>query len=166
MKIVFLAMIIFGEAALLPLLAGEGSDKSVASPSFQSDKSVASPKGALLEEIAACDEAADAAVAAIRTPKELKAKQAAWRAWWLNALGEMPARTPINARMVGTVQCEGFRLENIIFESQPGVYVTAHLALPMRPRGSAALPHGEPPREGRAPARPPPPPSSCSRTTA
>ena len=155
MKIVFLAMIIFGEAALLPLLAGEGSDKSAASPSFQSDKSVASPKGTLLEEIAACDEAADAAVAAIRTPKELKAKQAAWRAWWLNALGEMPARTPINARVVGTVQCEGFRLENIIFESQPGVYVTAHLALPMRPRGSAALPHGEPPREGRAPARPP-----------
>ena len=137
-------MIIFGEAALSPLLAGE-----------RSDKSVASPKGALLEEIAACDEAADAAVAAIRTPKELKAKQAAWRAWWLNALGEMPARTPINARVVGTVQCEGFRLENIIFESQPGVYVTAHLALPMRPRGSAALPHGEPPREGRAPARPP-----------
>ena len=68
MKIVFLAMIIFGEAALSPLMAGEGSDKSVASP-----------KGALLEEIAACDEAADAAVATIRTPEELKAKQAAWR---------------------------------------------------------------------------------------
>ena len=62
-------MVIFGEAALSPLLAGEGSDKSVASP-----------KGALLEEIAACDVAADAAVAAIRTPEELKAKQAAWRA--------------------------------------------------------------------------------------
>ena len=146
MKIVFLAMIIFGEAALLPLLAGEGSDKSVASP-----------KGALLEEIAACDAAADDAVAAIRTPEELKAKQAAWRAWWLDALGGMPASTPLNARVVGTVLCEGFRLENIIFESQPGVYVTAHLALPMRPRGSAALPHGEPPREGRAPARPPSP---------
>ena len=119
MKIVFLAMIIFGEAALSPLLAGE-----------RSDKSVASPKGALLEEIAACDEAADAAVAAIRTPKELKAKQAAWRAWWLNALGEMPARTPINARVVSCAEFDGFRLENIIFESQPGVYVTAHLAIP------------------------------------
>ena len=120
MKKVFLgAMVIFGEAALSPLLAGE-----------RSDKSVASPKGALLEEIAACDVAADEVVAAIRTPEELKAKQAAWRAWWLDALGEMPKRTPLNARVVSTVQCDGFRLENIIFESQPGVYVTAHLAIP------------------------------------
>ena len=119
MKSVFLAMIIFGEAALSPLMAGEGSDKSVASPRMS-----------LVDEIAACDVAADDAVAAIRTPEELKAKQAAWRAWWLEALGEMPARTPLNARVVGTVLCDGFRLENIIFESQPGVYVTAHLAIP------------------------------------
>ena len=69
MKWPLLAMIIFGEAALSPLL-GAGSDKSVASP-----------KGALLEEITARDVAADEAVAAIRTPEELKATQAAWRAW-------------------------------------------------------------------------------------
>ena len=133
MKIRFLAMVIFGEAALSPLLANMP----------------------LIDEIAASDKAADDAVVAIRTPEELKAKQAAWRTWWLDALGEMPARTPLNARVVGRAEFDGFRLENIIFESQPGVYVTAHLALPMRPRGSAALPHGEPPREGRAPARPP-----------
>ena len=132
MKKILIAAIVFGEAAFLPLLAGT-----------------------LLEEIAARDVATAAAVAAIRTPTELRAKQAAWRAWWRDALGGMPARTPLNARVVGTVQCEGFRLENIIFESQPGVYVTAHLALPMRPRGSAALPHGEPPGERRAAARPP-----------
>ena len=107
-----------GEAALSPLLGG------------RSDKSVASPKGALLEEIAARDEAADAAVASIRTVDELKAKQAAWRTYWLDALGEMPARTPLNARVTSRAEYDGFRLENIIFESQPGVYVTAHLALP------------------------------------
>ena len=73
--------IALGEAALLPLL-GEGSDRSVASP-----------KGALLEEIAARDEAADAAVAAIRTPEELKAKQAAWRAWSKNAKKLVPTPT-------------------------------------------------------------------------
>ncbi len=108
MKIVFLAMVIFGEAALSPLLANIP----------------------LNDEIAARDKAADDAVAAIRTPDELKAKQAAWRAWWLDALGEMPARTPLNARVVGSAGFDGFRLENIIFESQPGVYVTAHLAIP------------------------------------
>ena len=74
--------------------------------------------------------AADEAVAAIRTPDDLKAKQAAWHAWWLDALGGMPERTPLNARVAGTVECDGFRLENIVFESQPGVFVTAHLALP------------------------------------
>jgi len=144
MKVFLLAAILLGEAALSPLLAGEGSDKSAVSPRMS-----------VIDEIAARDVAADDAVAAICTPEELKAKQAAWRAWWLDALGGMPARTPLNARVVGLAEFDGFRLENIIFESQPGVYVTAHLALPMRPRGSAALPHGEPPREGRAAAHPP-----------
>ena len=114
---ILMAAIMLGEAALSPLLAGN-----------------------ILEEIAARDEVADAVVASIRTVDELKAKQAAWRAYWLDALGEMPARTPLNARVASRAEYDGFRLENIIFESQPGVYVTAHLALPMRPRGSAALP--------------------------
>ena len=127
LKRILLAVIMLGEAALSPLL-GEGSDKSVASP-----------KGVLLEEIAMCDEAADAAVASIRTVDELKAKQAAWRTYWLDALGEMPARTPLNARVVGTTECDGFRLENIIFESQPGVYVTAHLALPAITRSDKSV---------------------------
>ena len=64
MKIVFLAMVIFGEAAFSPLLANMP----------------------LIDEIAARDKAADDTVAAIRTPQELKAKQAAWRTWWLDAL--------------------------------------------------------------------------------
>ena len=51
MKIEFLAIVIFGEAAFSPLLAGN-----------------------LLEEVAACDVAADAAVTSIRTVDELKAK--------------------------------------------------------------------------------------------
>ncbi|HRT29732.1 MAG TPA: hypothetical protein P5527_08070, partial [Kiritimatiellia bacterium] len=37
----------------------------------------------LMARVAACDETADAAVAAIRTPEELAAKQRAWRATWL-----------------------------------------------------------------------------------
>ena len=117
-KVLFTAMM-FGEAALSPLLASMP----------------------LIDEIAARDKAADDAVAAIRTTEELAAKQRAWRTCWLDALGGMPARTPLNARVVGTVQCEGFRLENVIFESQPGVYVTAHLAMPaVRTRGSASRP--------------------------
>ena len=95
-----------------------------------------------IDEVAAFDEAADAAIAAIRSPKELSAKQAEWRATWLDAMGGLPAeRTPLNARVTGVVECDGFRMENIVFESLPGVFVTAHLALPEeRTLGSASLP--------------------------
>ena len=84
----------------------------------------------LLDEVRDADVAADAALTSIRTCEELAALKSAWRTWWLDALGGMPERTPLNARVAGTVECDGFRLENIVFESQPGVFVTAHLALP------------------------------------
>ena len=133
MKIVFLAMVIFGEAALSPLLASMS----------------------LIDEIAARDKAVDDAVAAIRTSEELAAKQVAWRAYWLDALGEMPARTPLNARVVGRAEFDGFCLENVIFESQPGVYVTAHLAIPtgttgVSPVAEAAV-AGRPPYQAGQP---------------
>ena len=87
----------------------------------------------VVDQVFSADAAADAAIAAIRTPDELKAKQTAWRAYWLDALGEMPPRTPLHARVAGSTTFDGFRLENIIFESMSGVFVTAHLALPTDP---------------------------------
>ncbi len=89
----------------------------------------------LLDEVRDADGAADAAVASIGTLSNLAAKQRELRAWWIDALGGMPERTPLNARVVGTVECDGFRLENVLFESQPGVFVTAHLALPSSSKG-------------------------------
>ena len=94
----------------------------------------------LLDELSTADQAADAVVSAIATPAELTAKQAAWRTAWIEGLGGLPARTPLNARVVGQVQGDGFRLENILFESQPGVFVTAHLALPTDPKFKAPYP--------------------------
>ena len=53
------------------------------------------------------------------------------RAWFLGAIGGLPPRdTPLNARITGTVQRDGFRVEKILLESQPGVFVTAALFLP------------------------------------
>lgn len=88
----------------------------------------------LLDEVRRADEACDAAVAAIASPEELAAKQAEWRSAWLGAMGGLPEeRTPLNARVTGVVECDGFRMENVVFESMPGVFVTAHLALPSDP---------------------------------
>ena len=53
----------------------------------------------------------------------------------LRALGGLPERTPLNARVTGVVDREDYRIEKIIFESQPRFYVTANLYLPKRGSG-------------------------------
>lgn len=44
--------------------------------------------------------------------------------------GDFPKRTDTKGHIVGTRQCEGFRIEKILFQSLPGRYVTAHLYMP------------------------------------
>lgn len=46
------------------------------------------------------------------------------------AFGPEPERTPLNARVTGTVEREAYRIEKVIFESRPGLLVTANLYLP------------------------------------
>src|SRR5256884_5501514 len=48
----------------------------------------------------------------------------------LKDLGGFPDRTPLNARVVGDLERPGYRIEKVIFESQPRFYVTANLYLP------------------------------------
>lgn len=53
------------------------------------------------------------------------------RAAFLESIGGLPpADTPLNARTVGILARPGYHIEKVIFESQPGVYVTALLYLP------------------------------------
>lgn len=44
--------------------------------------------------------------------------------------GPFPERTDVKGKVCGIRQCDGFRIEKIIFQSKPGRYVTAHLYLP------------------------------------
>ncbi|HEU4471072.1 MAG TPA: acetylxylan esterase [Flavisolibacter sp.] len=46
------------------------------------------------------------------------------------AVGTFPAKTPLNAKLLRTVDKEGYKIEHIVFESQPGYYVTSSLFLP------------------------------------
>ncbi len=50
----------------------------------------------------------------------------------LQGIGGLPERTPLNARVTGVIEREDHRIEKIVFESQPGFYVTANLYLPKR----------------------------------
>ncbi len=45
-------------------------------------------------------------------------------------VGPFPEKTPLNARIVRTIYKKSYRVEHIIFESQPGFYVTSSLFIP------------------------------------
>ena len=47
-------------------------------------------------------------------------------------LGPFPVKTPLNAKVVGTLEGDGCRIEKVIFESRPRHYVTANLYLPAK----------------------------------
>jgi len=59
---------------------------------------------------------------------QLRQKQQKEAIW--DAIGRFPEKTPLNARITSVVQKEGFRIENLIYESLPGYYVTASLFIP------------------------------------
>lgn len=46
------------------------------------------------------------------------------------SFGPNPERTPLDARVTGTVARDTYRIENVIFESRPGFPVTANLYIP------------------------------------
>lgn len=52
------------------------------------------------------------------------------RARFRRVLGPLPARTPLRARVVGTVPQAGFVIEKVIYESTPHHHVTANLYVP------------------------------------
>ena len=58
------------------------------------------------------------------------ARRELFRARFVEGLGGLPARTPLNARTAGVIDRGDHRIEKVIFESQPGFYVTANLYLP------------------------------------
>lgn len=44
--------------------------------------------------------------------------------------GPFPDRTPLNASVTGIIERNGYRIEKVIFESQPKFFVTANLYVP------------------------------------
>jgi dienelactone hydrolase len=70
------------------------------------------------------------AVAALKTPDDLKRRQQELRARFLEALGGFPEKTPLNARILGTDQGDGYRLQRVVYESRPNHHVTALFYLP------------------------------------
>ncbi len=67
----------------------------------------------------------------IRSERDLLSIQGKMRENLLAMLGGLPAtKTPLNARVTGEVKMDGFHIEKLIFESLPGIYVTALVYVP------------------------------------
>lgn len=83
-------------------------------------------------------EARRQAVAALKVPEDLRRRQRQLRAKFIEALGGLPERTPLNPRLAGRERRDGYAVERVLYESRPGHHVTAVLYLP----------EGEPPFPG------------------
>lgn len=124
-------------ALLLPTpAAAQGSAPAAHTPNAKPDPGNPAQIGRTRLDEALDDIAAkyiarrDAAVARIHTRAQAEARQALVRRKILALLGSLPARTPLNARILGSTQADGFRVEKLLFDSQPNFPVTALLYLP------------------------------------
>ena len=72
----------------------------------------------------------DEAYEYLKTAKDLAAHRERMRAFFIDQVGGLPERTPLNARVVGKDQFDGFRVERVVYESLPGYFVPAHCYVP------------------------------------
>jgi dienelactone hydrolase len=68
---------------------------------------------------------------ALKSRADCKIWQRKRREFFVRQLGGFPKRTPLNAKIVGELKGQGYRVEKILFESRPGHHVTANLYLPV-----------------------------------
>jgi len=69
-------------------------------------------------------------IAAYSSLEEWKERQQWIRKTLMEAVGPFPAKTPLNAKVLRIVDKDGYRVEHIVFESQPKFFVTSSLFIP------------------------------------
>jgi cephalosporin-C deacetylase-like acetyl esterase len=72
----------------------------------------------------------EAAYEELKTPEQVAVYQQRMREFFTKQLGGFPLRTALNSQVVGKIDADGYRVEKILFESQPQHHVTGTLYLP------------------------------------
>jgi len=72
----------------------------------------------------------NAALAQVKTPAEVRARQAWARRTLWDLIGGQPERTPLDPKQAGGFERSGYRLEKLSYESRPGLRVPANLYIP------------------------------------
>jgi dienelactone hydrolase len=75
-------------------------------------------------------EARNQQIAALTTPAAVRRRQQWSRETFWKLVGGEPERTPLNVRIVGGFEREHYRVEKLLYESQPNLYVPANLYIP------------------------------------
>ena len=88
-----------------------------------------------VEQVRQAEARGDAARERLASRADAEAYVASVRQRIAESLGPLPARTPLNAKVVGSVAGQGFTIEKIIFESRPDFWVTGNLYLPAERAG-------------------------------
>jgi dienelactone hydrolase len=71
-----------------------------------------------------------AAYERLKSPEDCLAYQRRLRDFFVRQLGGFPERTPLKAQVVGRLKGDGYRVEKLLYESEPRHHVTALLYLP------------------------------------
>jgi cephalosporin-C deacetylase-like acetyl esterase len=71
----------------------------------------------------------------VRTPAKIEERNRYVREKFIEMLGGLPQRTPLNPVVVKTFERDRYRVENVMYESRPGFWVTANLYVPTTGRG-------------------------------
>ena len=84
----------------------------------------------LVEQVAAAHQRSVEAKAALDSPAAAEAYVNSVRQKIAASFGPTPERTPLNPRITGVIDRDQYRIEKVIFDSQPDFPVTANLYLP------------------------------------
>lgn len=129
-----------GQAA--PLAEGEEGDASprarVAPPvpdTSRLNRYARAVQDYYIRRVRDVEQAANARRAALRTRADAERYIADVRERFQRAFGPFPEKTPLNARVTALHERDGYRIENVIFESRPGFLVTANLYVPTHRSG-------------------------------
>ena len=130
------ACLFFAALAVLSAGAAEVREKPRTLASFVANRVLpfggpaAASSGFAYRELDAMDRACDEAWCALKTKAAYDAYRLDLRRKMRTACGTFPERTPLNARTVATLGRDGYAIEKVVFESMPGLLVTANLFVP------------------------------------
>jgi dienelactone hydrolase len=75
-------------------------------------------------------ESRNRAIAQLTTPEAIRERQRWVAETYWRLIGGMPERTPLNARSVGTFERRGYRVDKVVYESQPNFHISGNLYIP------------------------------------